>query len=344
MEFQGLLDILRQSDPPKEVAVEVLRRSREPVLALRLFQAASEIRDRELGRTLWWSAGISAMMPCKIEPRCTYCTFFTVKSFPMEELVASVKAVEAMGIRHLHLSGGSCLDGYDNEMAEMINAIRDASDMNVEVNLGPSFSRQGVQRFKQMGVRSVTSSLEVFNPEVFARVKPGDSLEARKRLIEVCQDEGMSVRSMILVGLGESEADRIDHLYWLKQFPRLRHLRFSRFMPYPGTEAVGQPRCSPWEVSRLVAVARLLMPTVDLGLAAGNSHEDIPLWYAAGGGNQLLGATISLRQGRAKPQTGEEVLPVTERIELVSRMGLIRQFVQGLGRDIGSDLPFDDRH
>jgi biotin synthase len=115
-------------------------------------------------------------------------------------------------------------------------------------------------------------------------------------------------------------------------------------MPYPGTEAVGQPRCSPWEVSRLVAVARLLMPTVDLGLAAGNSHEDIPLWYAAGGGNQLLGATISLRQGRAKPQTGEEVLPVTERIELVSRMGLIRQFVQGLGRDIGSDLPFDDRH
>lgn len=339
MEFQRLIDVVKGPEPPREAALELLRRSREPALALRLFQTASQLRDEVMGRTLWWSAGISAMMPCKIEPRCTYCTYFTAKSFPMEELVASVKAVEGLGIRHLHLSGGTSLDGYDNEMAEMINAIRDASDMDIEINLGPSFSRSGVQRFKQLGVRSVTSSLETFNPSVFARTKPGDSLEARKQLIEICQDEGMSVRSMILIGLGESESDRIDHLYWLKGFSRLYHLRFSRFQPHAGSEMAGRPRCSPWEVARLIAVARLLLPHVDLGLAAGNSLDDIPLWYAAGGGNQVLGAAVSLRQGKPKPQPGEDVVPVTERVSLVSRMRQIEDYIQGLGRDIGPAFP-----
>lgn len=339
MDFAELIAQVTRPDPPKELALQLLQRSREPALALQLFAAASKIRDETMGKTLWWSAGISSMMPCRVEPLCTYCTYFTVKSFPLDELVASVKAIEDLGIRHLHLSGGTDLAGYDNELCEAVNAIRDVSSIEIEINLGPSLTRNGVRRLKQLGVASITSSLETFNPEIFAKAKPGDSLDARKALIEMCQDEGMPVRSMILVGLGESEADRIDHLYWLLQFAQLYHLRFSRFMPYRGTSWENHPRCSPWEVARLVAVARLLMPHVDLGLAAGNSPDDIPLWYAAGGGNQVLGASVSMRQGRVKAQPGETVIPVTDRVSLVSRMGHIEQFVRGLGRDIGSAAP-----
>lgn len=341
MQFGRLIDRVRQPDPPREAALELLQCSRDPAQALELFAAASEVRDRHMGRTLWWSAGISAMMPCHIEPRCRYCTYFTARSFPIDEVLASVKAIDGMGIRHLHLSGGSDLAGYDNEMAEVVNAIRDVSDIEVEVNLGPSFSREGVLRFKQLGVRSVTSSLEVFNPEVFAKAKPGDSLEERKRLIETCQQEGMQVRSMMLVGLGETEADRIDHLYWLKDFSRLYQLRFSRFQPYAGTAYADHPRCSPWELVRLVAVARLLMPTVDLGLAAGNSIDDLPLWYSAGGGNQVLGASVSLRKGNGDTpaQPGVDVIPVTDRVSVNSRMRQVEDYVRGMGRTITTASP-----
>jgi biotin synthase len=339
MNFDDLIATVAGSAASKEAALELLQRSREPALALRLFAAASDLRDETLGTTLWWSAGISSIRPCRIEPLCGYCADFTLKSFPIEELGASAKAIEALGIRHLHVSGGSDLNGSDNEMAEIINVIRDASKIEIEVNLGPSFSRDGVRRFKQLGVSSVTSSLETFNPDVFARAKPGDSLEARKNLVEVCQEESLSVRSMILVGLGESEADRIDHLFWLKQFSQLYQLRFSRFMPHKGTAWADHPRCSPWEVARLIAVARLLMPHVDLGLAAGNSSDDIPLWYAAGGGNQVLGASISIRKGKAKEHPGETVIDVTERVSLVSRMAHIERIVAGLGRRISVELP-----
>jgi biotin synthase len=331
-----LIEEASQPFPRKETVLALLRESRDPSAALQLFAAASALRDRTIGTTLWWSAGISSMMPCRVEPLCTYCTYFTIKSFPLEDLVASVKAIENLGIRHLHLSGGTDPAGYDNEIAQAVNAIRDVSNIDIEINLGPSFSRHGIRRFKQLGVSSVTSSLETFNPAVFAKAKPGDSLEARKQLIQTCQEESMPVRSMILVGLGESEEDRIDHLYWLMQFPTLYHLRFSRFMPYQGTPWENHPRCSPWEVARLVAIARLLMPHVDLGLAAGNSPDDIPLWYAAGGGNQVLGASVSMRQGKIKKrqQAGEEIIAVTDRVSLVSRMAHIAHFVRGLGRRI----------
>ena len=116
MEFAELIAQVSKPDPPKELALELLQRSREPALALQLFAAASKLRDEAIGKTLWWSAGISSMMPCRVEPLCTYCTYFTVKSFPVDELAAAVKAIENLGIRHLHLSGGTDLAGYDNEL------------------------------------------------------------------------------------------------------------------------------------------------------------------------------------------------------------------------------------
>jgi biotin synthase len=338
-DFDRLLERAGEDGFSREAALDLLRRSREPALALRLFQTAAAVRDRVIGPDLWWSAGIGAVTPCRIEPRCTYCVAFTIRSFPREDLVAAVKAVAATGARYFHMVGGSRLDGYDDEMADLVEAARDASDMGIEVNLGPSFSREGVRRLKRLGVRGMTCSLESFNPEVFARAKPGDSLEARKRLVGICQDEGMPLRTMILNGLGESEADFIDHLYWVRDHTCIRRISFSRFQPHTGTVWTDHPRCSPWEVARRVAVARLLMPDRCLGLAAGNTLDDIPLWYAAGGGNQVLAVTVSLSQSNVKAQPGEDVVPVTERISLVSKVRQIGHVVGSLGRRIGAEPP-----
>lgn len=60
-----------------EIALKVLEESKEPTKALKLFQAASEIRDKIIGKDLWWSAGIGAVTPCRIEPKCSYCKAFT---------------------------------------------------------------------------------------------------------------------------------------------------------------------------------------------------------------------------------------------------------------------------
>lgn len=311
------------------------RRSADPIFASELFTLAAELRDRHLGAHPWWSAGISAITPCEVEPLCTYCAFFTRAAAAKEDIAAAASAIADLGIRHLHLSGGTRLvreggTGYDALIIELVQAIQSITDVEIEVNLGPSLTRAGVRDLKSLGVAAVTSSLEVLNAGLFVRFKPGDNLSDRIRLMEICEEEEMPIRSMMLVGLGETDADRIAQLHFLRRFKMLRHLRFSRYMPFPGA-AAGGVRCSPWPVARLTAIARLMFPQLDLGLAAGNSPDDIPLWWLAGGGNQVLGATVSMKAPRGKENGEAIVIPVSDRITIHDNRAQIACYLGELG-------------
>lgn len=313
------------------------RRSADPGYARKLFEAAAQLRDRQLGSTPWWSAGISAITPCELDELCTYCTFFTRAAATTEDIVAAARAIASLGIRHLHLSGGTRLpvegessSGYDQHMIDLVLAIREAVNVEIEVNVGPSLTRSGVRTLKELGVAAITSSLEVLNPKLFNRFKPGDSLVGRIRLMELCEEEGMPIRSMMLVGLGETDEDRIEHLLFLRRFSMLSHLRLSRYMPFPGA-ASGGVRCSPWPVARLTAIARLLYPKLDLGLAAGNDPDDLALWWLAGGGNQVLGASASMKDPRGKASSELRSIAVGERIVVHDNMSRISRYLGELG-------------
>ena len=331
-EGEGLPQNYTQQD-----VLDLYHQSINPSFAADLFRVAGKVRDLHLGRNPWWSAGISAVTPCEIEPHCTYCTFFTRAQAAKEDIVAAARVIASLGIRHLHLSGGTRLakeglpkTGYDSRMVDLVQAIQSSVDVAIEVNVGPSLTRAGVRALKELGVAAVTSSLEIINPDLFSCYKPGDSLSGRIRLMEMCEEEGVPIRSMMLVGLGESDEDRISHLVFLRRFSMLRHLRLSRYMPFPGA-AAGGLRCSPWPVARLTAIARLMFPTIDLGLAAGNGPDDLALWWLAGGGNQVLGASASMKGSRGKAGGESHLIPVGKRIAVLDKMPQISRYLGELG-------------
>lgn len=336
--FENLLEKAAEGEVTRELALQILKEAQEPANGLSLFALASKIRDDHLGKKLSWSAGISQVIPCRIVPRCRYCTFYARGRFDPEKLARTAKKMEELGLEQIHLSGGSSIGGYDSEIIDMIEAIRKVSDIGIEVNLGCSFSPETVRNLKEAKTLSITSSLETINEEVFSQAKPGDNLAKKKQLMEVCERGGVPIRSMILIGMGESLKDRVDHLFYVRQFSRLSHLNFSRFFPYPDTEYRDHPRCSPWEVATTVAVARLLMPGVHLGLAAGNTTDDIPLWIAAGGGNQILGAHIS--RTPVTPGPGEVVIEVEDDVFIINRMPVVERYLAGMGREIGFGRSF----
>lgn len=335
--FDNLLEEALTQEIIPELALQIFEESANPENALKLFEAASRIRDENLDQDLWWSAGISGIFPCKVTPRCGYCTYYTDSFFPIEDILQAVKEIEQMGVRQLHLSGGTCLEGYDQELIDMVERIRNISKIDIEVNLGPSLTQETLKVLKNLGVISVTSSLEVCNDELFKQIKPGDSLEKRKKLMDFCEKEGMPVRSMMLVGVGETSLDRIQHLFYLRKFKRLYHVRFSRFYPYPGTACSNLPRCSPWDLARTIAVARLILPQMQLGLAAGNNSDDIPLWFLAGGGNQILGVTASRKLPHPNP--GQVINRLSDSLYIVDKRPLIEHYVNGLGRRIVNECP-----
>lgn len=328
--FESLLQQAQGEEMTPELALRVLQGARDPANAIDLFRLASEIRDQNLGRHLYWTAGISQVIPCRIVPRCRYCTYYARSPFSLDSLARTAKKIEELGLRQLHLSGGSNLAGYDQEILDMVAAIRAVSDIEIEVNLGASFSADTVRELKKLGVLAISSPLETTNEELFCAAKPGDSLLAKKQLIELCEAEGIPVRTFLLIGLGETDADRVADLFYLKDFRQLSLVAFSRFEPYPDTKYANHPRCSPWEVAITLAVARLLMPTVHLGLAAGNRSDDLPLALLAGAGNKVGAAMLSRTPGQ-RPEPGTEVIEVDEGVYLVNRMPLITPYLHGMG-------------
>jgi biotin synthase len=254
--FESLLEQARSEEMTPEVALAILQGARDPANAIQLFGLASEVRDQNLGRHLYWTAGISQVIPCRIVPRCRYCTYYARSPFSLDSLVKTAKKIEELGLRQLHLSGGSNLAGYDKEILDMVAAIRSVSDIEIEINLGASFSADTVRELKRLRALAISIPLETTNEELFRATKPGDSLPAKKELIELCEAEDIPIRTFLLIGLGETDADRIADLFYLKDFQQLSLVAFSRFQPYSDTQFADHPRCSPWEVAITIAVAR----------------------------------------------------------------------------------------
>lgn len=318
-------------DPADQaLARHILEASAKPANALRLFAEACALRDSVLGNNLWWSAGISAVLPCSITPRCTYCTFFNKEKPLLEDIVTAATMIAGLGIHQMHLSGGTKPHGYDAEVLEMVRAVKRVCDVSLTVNFGPSFTREGVRQLQAAGVTTVTSSIEVLNAELFARFKPGDSREQRIELMRFCEEEGLWIKGMMLLGLGETLSDRIEHLYFLRQFTKMKELHLSRYNPFPGIASGGE-RCSPWEIARMTSLARILMPHIDIGISAGNGPDDIPLWYAAGGGNHIFGALASMKGLREKHIAGMVDMPINARVAVVNRMPLVAAYLRGMG-------------
>lgn len=330
--FDRLLDKAKDSDVDKNLALKILKGARDPSNATRLFETASRIRDEALGPTILCSAGIGDITPCTLVPNCRYCAIRPKGDFGLPNLAKTAKRMEELGFRQIHLVGGSRLQGYDDEIIAMVKAVQAATGLGIVVNLGCSLSLEAVRTLKDLGILGITSSLETINEDIFRDAKPGDSMEKKKRLLELCEQEGVPIRSMILLGLGESQEDRIRHIFYAKRFSQLSHLFFSRFYPYPDTAYRHHPRCSPWDVAITVAIARLVMPNTNLGLAAGNTTDDIPLWYIAGGGNSIMGAHIS--RTPVTPGPGEQVIKVAEDVFIVDRMPIVRRYLEGMGRKI----------
>lgn len=278
----------------KEKALALLRKSRQSENAYGLFEEASKLRSKYLGDEIWFSSAGSSVFACNIVPKCSYCCYYRGDEITEDDLLRGIEAIEKLGLEHFHISGGTDLkEGYDERIIKLIERIKKHSNMQIEINLGPSFKDSSVRELKKLGICSITSSLECINPKVFEKAKPGDNLQRRKALLELCNDEKIQTRTVMLLGIGESDEDIIAHLFYLQKLSSLYHLTISRFRNFPDTKYAKHYPCSAWEVAVVSAIARLLMPKIEISIPQGNNEYDLPLWSLAGGGNQIL-ATMML--------------------------------------------------
>src|SRR5207237_4031821 len=189
-------------------------------------------------------------------------------------------------------------DGSE-KFERVLEIVRDVSQLGMEVcvtlgEIGPVEAR----KLKAAGVTAYNHNINT-SPEFYPEIVSTHTFQNRLDTIAAVQQSGMSVCCGAIIGMGESEADRLRMLEVLSNFdPPPDSVPINCLMPMSGTPLADQLPVDIFELVRLIAVARIALPKARVRLAAGRtrlSREGQALCFFAGAnsifyGNKLLTA------------------------------------------------------
>ena len=182
-------------------------------------------------------------------------------------------------------------DGQDFEA--VLEMVRTVGSMGLEVccTLGMLTAEQA-KRLADAGLTAYNHNLDT-SPEFYGQIITTRQYEDRLRTIEAVRDAGISVCCGGIVGMGESDEDRIGLLFQLVSMrPHPESVPINMLVRVEGTPLAEQQPLDPFTMVRMIAAARILMPTSRVRLSAGRrslSREAVALCFLAGANSIFVG-------------------------------------------------------
>ncbi len=233
---------------------------------VRILEAASELRESR-NRTIKLTSTVHLTNICKITPKCKYCGFASGTSrdgyyHPFfkshQEILKAVQAVEKSGIPRVSCSGAH---GYQGQHAvDASRIVKENTALELLVNVGTDLNRKSLEEMSEYGTDTICCNLETVNLQLFNHLKPGERLADRIKICNMIGEANLELSSGLLIGLGESYQDRVNHLFFLKELKNLGEIPIMGFNPYQGTPLENHPPCSLQEQMKTIAITRLMYP------------------------------------------------------------------------------------
>lgn len=162
-------------------------------------------------------------------------------------------------------------DNSDSE--KVLQMVKGVSSMRMEVccTLG-MLSESQAQRLKEAGLHAYNHNLDT-GEDYYEEIISTRTYADRLQTIENVSKADISVCSGGIIGLGESIEDRISMLYTLSTMRKHpESVPVNALVPVAGTPLENQPRVSVWEMVRMIATARIIMPRAMVRLSAGRNQ------------------------------------------------------------------------
>jgi len=185
-------------------------------------------------------------------------------------------------------------DGKDfDRVLEMVRGVA-ALDMEVCCTLGMLTESQA-QRLKEAGLSAYNHNLDT-SPEFYGEVITTRVYDDRLRTIEHVRKAGITVCCGGILGMGETDEDRLGLLEQLARLnPHPESVPINALVPGEGTPLAQAEDLDPLVMVRTIATARILMPASRVRLAAGRrglSQEAVTLCFLAGANSIFTGEKL----------------------------------------------------
>ncbi len=203
-----------------------------------------------------------------------------------------------------------------DRVLEMVSAVRDLG-LEVCCTLGMLTESQA-QRLKEAGLYAYNHNLDA-SREFYPQIIGTRTYDERLETLANVHRAGLSVCCGGIVGMGETADQRIDLLHTLATLPGPpESVPVNALVPVPGTPLEDCPPVSTWDMVRMVATARILMPQAMVRLSAGRvrmSAEQQALCFLAGANSIFTGEKLLTTPNPSADSDGEllELLGLTAR-------------------------------
>lgn len=251
-----------------------------------------------------------AIQPCRIQSiktgacpeDCKYCPqsghyqtdIEKERLYSVDKVIGIAKDAKASGATRfcMGVAWRQILDGeqFDRVLA-MVKAV-DALDLEVCLTAGMMTEEQAI-RLKAAGCTAYNHNLDT-SPEFYGHIITTRTYKDRLDTIKNVRTAGITVCCGGIIGLGESRDDRIGLLKQLAILnPHPESVPINLLAKYDNLPLNDVPPPHPFEMVRMVATARIIMPKAMVRLSAGRttmSDELHALCYFAGA-NSIFMAT-----------------------------------------------------
>lgn len=184
----------------------------------------------------------------------------------------------------------------DEKFETMLETVREVSKLGMEVcvtlgQLGDIEAR----KLKSAGLTAYNHNIDT-SPEFYPKIVSTHTFADRLDTIGSVQRAGLSVCTGGIIGMGESETDRLRMLAVLCALdPQPESVPINCLTPVAGTPLANTPPIDIFELVRVIATARIVLPKTKIRLSAGRdrlSREAQALCFFAGANSIFYGDTL----------------------------------------------------
>ncbi len=210
-----------------------------------------------------------------------------------EEVVEAARNAKAGGASRFCM-GAAWREVRDNkDFDRVLEMVRDVNDIGLEVccTLGMLTEKQA-KKLADAGLYAYNHNLDT-SEEHYHDIITTRNYEDRLNTIGHVRKAGITVCSGGIIGLGETNEDRIGMLHTLANLnPAPESVPINALVPVKGTPLEEQPRIPFWEMIRMIATTRIVIPKCAVRLSAGRlemSMSEQALCFLAGANSIFAG-------------------------------------------------------
>ena len=190
---------------------------------------------------------------------------------PLEEVIQKGKDAKAAGSSRVCMGASWRNVKEDDDFDQVLEMVRSLNGGKFVDTLGMLTENQA-KRLADAGLYAYNHNLDT-SEEYYKEVISTRGYQDRLDTIENASNAGLTVCSGGILGMGESDEDRIGMLYTLNLMnPRPASIPINALVAVEGTPMEDNKEVSIWEMIRMIATTRIVVPTCYVRLSAGRTQ------------------------------------------------------------------------